>query len=194
MEKPKEINRTRKARINCNEQAFDELTPESAYWLGFLYADGNIYKNKDGNIRLTFCLAAKDSVAVHAFKRFMEADGGLYFRPKTKALSFSVTNKHLGERLIELGVVPRKSAKIRYPKIINELGLDESFIRGYINGDGWVGIHKHGKTKQPCIGVASNRDFLNEMMLVVKKELGIPLLKIYHKKDGNRDPYFGFIQ
>ena len=200
--------RIRRHKININEQVFDNLTPENAYWLGFLYADGNLYtiqlKTKE-TYRVTFCLAAKDSIAVKAFMRFLEADGGLYFRPKTKALSFSVTNQYLGERLKELGIEDRKSAKIRYPKIISELGLDAPFIRGYIDGDGWIGVYKRGeKDKTPCIGIASNRDFLMGVGEVIEKELEIPIPTFSpHKEDKGgtirgrevkaRDPYFGII-
>ena len=35
-------------KLNVNERAFDEINEESAYWLGFLMADGCIRK-REGN-------------------------------------------------------------------------------------------------------------------------------------------------
>jgi hypothetical protein len=34
-----------------NEKAFDQLTDEAAYWVGFLLADGCIYRDRSGALQ-----------------------------------------------------------------------------------------------------------------------------------------------
>jgi len=38
-----------KKLYTVDEAAFDDITEESSYWLGFLKADGCIFKEKTGN-------------------------------------------------------------------------------------------------------------------------------------------------
>ena len=49
-----------------NEQAFSKLTPEAAYWVGFLMADGSIVGRSVG-----IALALKDAGHLELFRAFM---------------------------------------------------------------------------------------------------------------------------
>lgn len=161
------LNRTQ-SKYTYNIQAFDELDGESAYWLGFIYADGNIYKD-----RLTIGLQARDRYVLEHFRSFLQADIPLHYRPRTNAYAVSIGNSYLAARLKMLGVVPRKASKIRYPKIISELGLDGAFIRGYFDGDGWIWISKKYERRNLRLGLASNRDFLDGLAAVIQEKVGI---------------------
>jgi len=61
--------RTTPRRYPLNEGAFDTLTPEAAYWLGFLLADGSV---SDAGL-LTLRLAAVDREHVERFRAFVGA-------------------------------------------------------------------------------------------------------------------------
>ena len=55
-----------------DETVFDEITEESAYWMGFLMADGNIYLPKGKrNPRITLVLSEKDKEHIVKFKFFL---------------------------------------------------------------------------------------------------------------------------
>lgn len=70
--KGKDLNLSRyynKRRIIKLDKLLED-TYESAYWLGFLYADGNFYNNK----RLTLTLSIKDENHIKKFIKFLEME------------------------------------------------------------------------------------------------------------------------
>ena len=65
-------------KYNLNENFFDELNEKSAYWLGFLYADGYVssYENSIG-----ISLKSEDINHLEKFKNFLNSInnfGGIY--------------------------------------------------------------------------------------------------------------------
>ena len=115
---------------------------ETAYWLGFLYADGSIRSGSRNEITLE--LKAEDYDIIKAFHEFchntnmirehvIERNGRSF---KSYVSSFS--NKQVKENLINLGCVPKKSLILTCPseqQVPNEFLFD--FIRGYFDGDGY---------------------------------------------------------
>jgi|SRR3990172_1579687 len=57
-------------RYPLEETAFDTLTPESAYWVGFLMADGCVSDKANGAPAISLQLTASDVGHVRAFARF----------------------------------------------------------------------------------------------------------------------------
>ncbi len=56
-----------------DETVFDTITQESAYWIGNLMADGNIYIGKTGNPRIALTVAEKDREHLIKFGRFLKS-------------------------------------------------------------------------------------------------------------------------
>lgn len=120
---------------------------DTAYWLGFLYADGSIRSGSRNEIALE--LKAEDYETVKAFHIFchnintirehiIERDGRSF---KSYVSSFS--NKQVKENLIKLGCVPKKSLILTCPseqQVSDEFLFD--FIRGYFDGDGYCRFDK----------------------------------------------------
>jgi hypothetical protein len=66
-------------RLRCNEHIFDCIdTEEKAYWLGFLYADGNISSNGH---RLEIALSIKDLEHLSKFKNFLNLETEIRTEP-----------------------------------------------------------------------------------------------------------------
>ena len=125
-------------RSRLNEHVFDSLdSEEKFYWLGFLFADGNI--SKTGN-RIEVCLSLKDLNHLEKFKKFL----GLTTEIRTGYHNnygychLSVRNKHLWETLNSYGCIPCKSLTLEFPKLsIFKDKMDIlHFVRGYVDGDG----------------------------------------------------------
>lgn len=115
-------------------------TEEKAYWLGFLYADGYVSLNTN-HIELT--LATRDNQHVKQFGKFINFKGAIQSNDIRTRISFR--NKEMHDDLIKLGCVPKKSMKLSFPNY-NQVpqSLMKHFVRGYIDGDGYIGIHCHG--------------------------------------------------
>lgn len=116
-----------------NHHYFKEINNESAYWLGFIYADGNIFNSK-----LTIGLQESDVCLLNKFKECIESDKVIYYNDKLKSKILSIDSVILTDDLREIGLHEDKSGTIKFPKIPEDLMVD--FIRGVFDGDGSVGI------------------------------------------------------
>jgi DNA-binding transcriptional regulator WhiA len=63
-----------------NEAVFDTITEESAYWLGFLMADGSINTGKTGNPRIALTLAERDREHLVKFRKFLNCSNQILFQ------------------------------------------------------------------------------------------------------------------
>ena len=171
---------------DLNENVFDSIdTEEKAYWLGFLFADGNI-SNKNNYIRIN--LSKKDKKHLEKLKMFLnyERDVLDYETKQGYNISrMSVSNKHLWNKLNELGCTPNKSLTLKFPKcVFNEKQeLIRHFLRGYFDGDGCLSF-RDKEHKRPTIYLLGTVDFLREMETLIPFK---PLKNIYlkHKNKNN---------
>lgn len=126
-----------RSRHPVREGAFDAVTPEAAYWIGFLMADGSI--SDDGVLALG--LAEADAAHVEAFRVFLGASNPVHtythrggFKPGARLAEFRVQSPRLAEALARHGVTPRKQTRQR----ALWLGDDPDFWRGVMDGDGCI--------------------------------------------------------
>ncbi|MFB6144946.1 MAG: LAGLIDADG family homing endonuclease [Candidatus Nanohaloarchaea archaeon] len=174
-------------KYDVNLDFFDELNSESSYWLGFIAADGSVqkqagYKSKSLQIYLSYkdknhLLKLKEELSEHPLKE-RENNG-------SKMVSYTVTSNRLVEQLEEFGIVPRKTKKLDFPSIPSEYIRD--FVRGYIDGDGSISIHKRKKGNTRLIlRIIGNKQFLEELHRVIKNKADInPNSKV--RKESNAD-------
>jgi DNA-binding transcriptional regulator WhiA len=98
-----------------NESVFDAITEESAYWIGFLMADGSIFKEKTGNPRIALTLAESDHEHLVKFSKFLNCSYKILIK-KTKAkgkiinqYTLRFSSKHIAEVITKFGVIARKT-------------------------------------------------------------------------------------
>ena len=145
-----------------NHYYFSEInTHEKAYFLGLLYADGCVYKNK-----VLISLQDRDKHILKSFKNAIDFTGKLYFRQKTKAIhrdqySLEMSSKILVKELRTLGCVSQKSNKLSEIPNINNKFIN-SFILGYFDGDGT--LSKDKRTNSYGFSITGNK----EMMLSIQ--------------------------
>ena len=122
-----------------NEYFFDDIdSPEKAYILGLLYADGC---NNDKRNTIQIQLQEKDKELLEDIKIIIGTDIPLCVTHSTypggqDMYRLSMVSKHMCQVLSEIGVTPRKSLTITFPNIDND--LIRHFIRGYFDGDGYI--------------------------------------------------------
>lgn len=150
-------NIMKKVRTIANFNIFDKIdSEEKAYWLGFIYADGNIASINTKNIRHNFelNLSSKDLKHLEKFNNFISSNkdiriekaGNLYQYERCR---ITFANKHFWNVLNNYGCIPKKSLTLEFPNenIFENKELIKHFIRGYIDGDGCISYcdkdHKH---------------------------------------------------
>lgn len=128
-----------------NESVFDFITEESAYWIGFLMADGCVYETKKGSPRISLVLAKWDIIHLEAFRSFLGTTCPIHNNSTNgNAFSLAVSSNKLAKSLAGYGITPRKSLAA---KVIG-LEYDKHFWRGVVDGDGSISdIKKYSNLK-----------------------------------------------
>lgn len=165
---PSEANQ----KYNRNSKYFSNIdTPNKAYFLGLIYADGNVSDNNrhvgNRHYMLTITLQEEDVGVLERIKDDIEYSGPLRYYELSKkypnhknVYTLCINDQYMIDDLIQLGVPPRKSLILTFPIWLRP-DLVRHFIRGYFDGDGNI-YHdiKHNKwraciagTYEFCIGV-----------------------------------------
>lgn len=151
-------------------------TERKSYWLGFLYADGCVSKKNNGNSYLYIVLHQDDRYLIEEFIKDLKSNREVKVTNKGY-VRLDVLSKQIGEDLIKLGCVPRKSKILEFPtEDIVPNSLIKDFIRGYMDGDGCISTYlktKKGR-KVPhlvCeIKFIGTYDFLNGLKSYFKSD------------------------
>jgi len=119
-------------KVRLNRHAFDSISEDSAYWIGFLMADGCV----DSQNRITIRLKASDIGHLVKFKDFMQSGSAIRNSvggSGTEIRGITVCSKDLTIKLGEYGVKPNKSLDAVCPGILLD---NRDFWRGVVDGDG----------------------------------------------------------
>lgn len=120
-------------RFQVNEDSFATITPESAYWIGFLMADGCIATENHLQVELR----ERDKSHLEKLRTFLKSDHPLRQPPSLKlrrAWRYGVRSEKIISDLMKYGIVRRKSLTC---KVIG-LETNRNFWRGVIDGDGCI--------------------------------------------------------
>ena len=158
-------------KYNYNENAFKEINDEeSAYWLGFLYADGNINELR-GICDLT--MSEKDYTHLLKFRDYVITDKKMELIKRKSHLStyskdyysyrIYITNKTITNNLVDKGCLWNKTFDVKFPSYnIVPKNLMHHFIRGFFDGDG--SSYLDTKTKRPQVNfTCANKKFLYDI-------------------------------
>ena len=120
---------------------FDKIdTPEKAYLLGFLFSDGYIAKTAYG-VTIGLALQLQDKYILEYIKQAWGVDNKI--SEYKNSAKIQVTDSHMYNRLVELGIQEDKSHQDYILPNIDE-NLLNSFILGYFDGDGCITIKSTG--------------------------------------------------
>lgn len=103
-----------------------------AYWLGFIYADGNLY-----NSALQIGLNNIDKDHLVKFQQDIKSNHPLY--KDRNCVKLIIRNEELFKDLQKLGLTEKKSLTLKFPSIhIVPAEFVNSFMLGYFDGDGSI--------------------------------------------------------
>lgn len=134
---------------NLNEDCFNELTPETAYWIGFIAADGCIRINNTHSFTTLLCLSSVDDTHIEKWRDFMMSNQPLWYSKKRPVSSLTVSSKIIFEDLQKWGIKERKT----YEDCSHIRHIPDKykgyFITGLFDGDGsWIIRNKDVKDKK----------------------------------------------
>jgi len=144
--------------ISLDHNYFTNInTHKKAYFLGLIMSDGCI---KNNNVIIS--LQETDKHILEEFILDLKYNGKLYFVKKRKKSHqnqwrLEFTSKIIVENLKKMGIVERKSNKIEKVPKINK-NYYNSFLLGYFDGDGTVGIDN--RSNAPVFSIVGNKEFL----------------------------------
>ena len=171
-----------KTRSLKNTRLFKNIdTVMSAYWLGFIYADGNIQCNRDiSYYELSIELQKCDSHILDLLNQEFGGFNEVKNRTRIKELNgytFSsdtsfirIFNKDICKDLVYQGVKPNKTYLEEHPSVDND-ELFFHFLRGFLDGDGCIYLHRSGFPQVSFTN--SNAVFLEYLNSRVKELLDI---------------------
>ena len=130
-------------------------SPNKAYFLGLIYADGwVIFNKKVGTYEFGLQLQSQDKYILEKLNQELGGVHDIIHTPSKEKIikgvktiskdqnTLRVYSKQLVNDLIALNIVPNKTKSSLYPIIPDEYFFD--FLRGYIDGDGCYCINKNG--------------------------------------------------
>lgn len=156
-----------------NEDYFHIWSRDMAYILGFICADGSVAWNPPkGYYSLTITAAEKDRLHLEKIRQIIDSTKPLLYSQTTRSYRLVVNSRRLSGRLIALGVVPRKSLILKFPKV--PIIYVKDFIRGYMDGDGSVIFFKRKRSPYFEIRISSGSSkFLEILEAKVNRKLQI---------------------
>lgn len=174
---PQQLATTKKYIFN--EDFFENINSElKAYWLGFLYADGNVYipnykQNKSKGGRIEIALKANDDY--HLYNFISDINGNMELKYRDIKLNDNIYKScrlYLGSikmvtDLIKHGCIPNKSLLLKFPKHLDN-NLYPHFIRGYFDGDGCVAFNIYEFNDNLNLNVLGTYEFLAELKNILE--------------------------
>ena len=178
--------------LKFDNTVFDTIdTEEKAYWLGFLYADGYVSKNRT---TVELSLKKADIEHLEKFREFLKNKNEVKIgKSKCNGKEFlrcrlTITDKHFHDTLINKGCIPNKSLILVFPKesIFASKDLIIHFIRGYFDGDGCITCTSK---KELEVNIIGTKEFLSG----IKKYCPNSFTSSFHKNSRHLDSNTYFI-
>jgi hypothetical protein len=106
---------------------------EKAYWLGFIAADGCVYIGGRQHT-LSIQLQRRDQHWLERFRDIIAPGATITDNAGPNSSALSIGSQQLVKDLIMLGITPRKSLTLEWPKVPEFFEM--AFLLGYFDGDG----------------------------------------------------------
>ncbi len=177
------INREKKYNLNINFFK-PPLTEFSAYWLGFIAADGYVSQNSK---EVSIELKKDDYEHLKKFNKHLQGNMFIKYRTRnpryikgkytgqSELCEITVYSKPLVLDLNSLGICPRKSLIIQFQDLKDD-SLTWSYIRGFFDGDGSIYYDKRSnqlRCKIACsspVFIEGFQNFLNRFNIKTYKD------------------------
>jgi len=155
------------------------IDDETAYWFGFLCADGSVSKYS-----VSISLASYDFKHLIKIPLFFEdLQYYLYMRNRSNSRSivYTVNSREIANNLVKLGIPYNKNKNDIDLSFVSD-NLFRHFVRGYFDGDGSVSVYNY-KGLRICVGFRGQYQVLDRIQRHLNENIELSNVKI--AKDGN---------
>jgi len=185
---------TRAAQTLLNLEFLETWTSEMAYVLGYIWADGSVEDSKTSHKLALRCKTSDEQVIFYVRECLgsqhkihhqpAEFRDGINSGPRTRVYIPSLL---LVKRLMELGILPRKSyLDLPFPHVpIQHLC---HFARGYLDGDGCISATGRRKC---CVQFYGTRKFIEGLRTSITHVTGVTWKELY--TDKRKKENFGYV-
>jgi hypothetical protein len=152
-------------KLGKDETYFDFLdNQDKLYILGLLFADGY---NSETRHTIKLSLKEEDMYILEKINKLLKSERNIKYTLNKKYMKYYpalvISNKKLSDRLRDLGVVQNKSLILKYPSFIENNEMLRHFLRGYIDGDGYIGYNTANKKCKVSIDIKGTYDLLSNI-------------------------------
>ncbi len=158
----------------CDEKFFINLNPSSAYWAGFITADGCLYSKNDKNKNLSIGLSKIDLQHLINFQKAIKIKSKISFIKGNNSARIGIYSELVFDSLVNLGIIPNKSSKMGVVKIPDN--LMNHFIRGFFDGDGCLSGKKVTHLQFSLIG---HKLLLKQIQKILIEKCQVSKVKLY---------------
>lgn len=116
---------------HINENFFDNWSEESAYVLGYLFADASIYRGEGDRYEIIVSASRLETLSL--VKELLGAEHPVRVK-SPNSYQMRIGSKVLVEILDRFGLTENKTTNLTYPEV--PLEYESHFIRGYFDGKG----------------------------------------------------------
>jgi len=172
---------SRKRKYKLNDGYFEKIdTPEKAYILGFIYADGSI----NGNY-LSIVICESDIEVLNFIQKEFETD----YPIRTNRIGYvnlTVCSNKMVNDLISMGILRNKTYTSQHLPYDNQNKYYNSMICGFFDGDGSIYASKRSDCNSREYGCCFSGNFwvLNELKKYLQ-EKNITSCNIRHRRENN---------
>lgn len=172
-------------KYKVNEKFFSKITNESAYILGYLYADGSL---EDATyLRGKYIrVSSIDKELILIVKNSLKSEHRIVTLPATMTRQaryfLRIGNHVLYNELFKIGLRPNKSLSMIFPALSKQ--KLKHFIRGYFDGDGSVLIeYKNSHPRRlRTVFTSGSKPFLEQLDYILQTELRIMKPHLYESR------------
>ena len=178
-------------KYNLNFNFFKKWSPVMSYLLGYLFAEGNLNISKSKGHRVALQLETTDkrevSLLAEKIGSKLKTRNRQDKRHKTRTYYTVICSKEIGNDLIKLGIIPRKSSIMKFPPV--PTSYLKEFVYGYLKGDGCISYRKYKQTRYPIMSFASNsKGFLIKLNNRITNHLKILKGRV-HQNSSNKKAF-----
>jgi|GEM_PF-2373088 len=156
---------------HCNDSFFREINEFSAYWLGFIAADGTL-SWRDKNLALV--LNAGDKGHLEKFLDCLNSNVKISYVLSNNSVGIRIYSKEIFSSLVRLGITPNKS--LRMGNVFIPSHFSSHFIRGLFDGDGSLSGKRITHVQ---LQIAGYKPLLAKVQNILITKCGVRKVKIY---------------